>query len=209
MLNKSIVISLVGISNPRVQNAIMELIILSAYNYYNIQDNAEVIKQVFVIDEANRIVKSQITEEFVRQCRKFGVSTILSSQYLDEFKDTVTNSMDTKIFHTTGGGITKAKQVTDLIGIPGQEQEILNLNKFELFMDNPQNRHSKTRIINYPMYLIHSHLKVKKEATFEEVSNIQGIQSTRVKPLLEQLEKIGLVVIEEGERIRLLDRNDL
>ncbi len=209
LLNKSIVISLVGISNPIVQNAIMELIILSAYNYYNIQDNAEVIKQFFVIDEANRIVKSQITEEFVRQCRKFGVSTILSSQYLDEFKDTVTNSMDTKIFHTTGGGITKAKQVTDLIGIPGQEQEILNLNKFELFMDNPQNRRSKTRIINYPMYLIHSHLKVKKEATFEEVSNIEGIQSTRVKPLLEQLEKLGLVVIEEGERIRLLERNDL
>ena len=207
LLNKSIIISLKGIGNEKIQDAIMELIILSAYNYYNIHGTSEVIRHVFVIDEANRIVESKITEEFVRQCRKFGVSTILSSQYLDEFKDTITNSMGTKMFHTTGGGITHAKKVTDLIGLGGQEEEVLNLNKFELFLDNTQNRHSRTRIINYPMYLIHSYLKVKKEATIEEVSNIQGIESARVTPLLEQLEKLGLVQIE-SDRIVLIDRNN-
>ena len=63
--------------------------------------------------------------------------------------------------------------------------------------------------MNFPLYLVYSKLKERREITKDEISSIDGIDTTKttVHKLVEQLEKIGLAENRDGI-IRLVDRDE-
>jgi len=80
---------------------------------------------------------------------------------------------------------------------------------FEAIVDNSQFQQKKLRAMNFPLYLVYSNLKERGKITKDEISKIDGIDTTKttVNKLVEQLEKIGLAVNRDGI-IVLLDRDE-
>ena len=193
------ILDLSKIPSDEIKNTIAELIVLSAHAFYNAQAHSGTIRQMLVFDEAHRVLNSNFMTNLVRECRAYGVGTLLSSQYPTDFPTEISSSMDTKILHGNGRDAERVKAIIQIIGCSGREADVSSLDRFQAFIDNRHSPHTMIRTMNYPLYLVWSFLKQKGDIARKELNNIKGIDTNKlpIGNILKQLERLGLV---EGER---------
>jgi DNA phosphorothioation-dependent restriction protein DptH len=207
LINKSLIIDLSQISSDDIKNALAQLIVMSAHAYLNALPHSGIIRQLFVIDEAHRVLDYEFMADFVLQCRAYGVGTILSSQYPSHFPQDVSSSMATKILHGNDRDADRVRAIVQLIGCSGREADVSSLDRFQAFVDNRHSPHTLIRTMNYPLYLVWSFLLQHGKATREEIANLEGIDTNKlpIGDLVRQLERLGLAEEKEGH-IWLLQR---
>jgi len=201
LVERSVVLDLSQIPSDEIKNALAQLVVMSAHAYYNSQPHTGSIRQVLVFDEAHRVLSSDFMPRLVRECRAYGVGTILSSQYPSDFPQEISASMATKIIHGNGRDIEKVKDIVRILGCEGQEAEVSNLDRFQAFVDNRHYPHTLVRTMNYPLFLVWSHLQERGMATRAEICQIEGLDASKlpVENLIRQLEKLGLAEERDGQ----------
>ncbi len=200
LVNRSLVLDLSSISSDQIKNALAELVILSAHAYYNSQPHSGTIRQFLIFDEAHRVLNSEFMANIVRECRAYGVGTILSSQYPSDFPPEISSSMATKILHGNGRDADRVRSISQMIGLSGKEGEVSNLDRFQAFVDNRHSPHTLVRTMNYPLHLAYSLIMQQGQATRDELASLEGIDTEKlpINNLVMQMERIGLVEEREG-----------
>ena len=211
LVNRSTILDLSQIPSDEIKNTLAELIVLSAHAYYNAQAHSGTIRQILVFDEAHRVLGSDFMTSLVRECRAYGVGTVLSSQYPDDFPAEISSSMATKVLHGNGRDAERVRAIAQIIGCSGREAEanVSSLDRFQAFVDNRHSPHTMVRTMNYPLYLVWSFLLHDGETTRDRLANLEGIDTDKlpISNLLRQLERLGLVE-EREDHIRLVQRHD-
>lgn len=209
LVERSVILDLSQIPSDEIKNALAQLIVMSAHAYYNTQPHSGGIRQVLVFDEAHRVLISDFMPRLVRECRAYGVGTILSSQYPSDFPQEISASMATKIIHGNGRDIEKVRDIVRILGCEGQEAEVSNLDRFQAFVDNRHYPHTLVRTMNYPLFLVWSHLREHGMATRAEICQIEGLDTSKlpVGNLVGQLERLGLAEEREGQ-VHVLGQDD-
>ena len=105
--------------NEETSATIAGLIVLSAHHNLNSKPHPSGIKQSLVFDEANRILskKHSFLNQFVRECRAYGVVTILSSQNPSDFQNEISSSFATKVLHGNDSKKKQIQQIAELISL--------------------------------------------------------------------------------------------
>ncbi len=93
LVNRAAILDLSQIPSDEIKNAVAQLVVLSAHAYYNTQPHSGSIRQFLVFDEGHRVLASEYMLSLVRECRAYGVGTILSSQYPSDFPGEISASM--------------------------------------------------------------------------------------------------------------------
>jgi DNA phosphorothioation-dependent restriction protein DptH len=201
LVNRAAVLDLSQIPSDEIKNALAQLVVLSAHAYYNTQPHSGTIRQFLVFDEGHRVLGSEYMLRLVRECRAYGVGTILSSQYPSDFPAEISASMATKVVHGNGRDSDRVKAIVQLLGCEGREGDAAGLDRFQAFVDNRHCPHTLLRTMNYPLYLVWSKLKEVKVAAREELSRVEGIDTSKlpIGNLVHQLERLGLVEEKEGQ----------
>lgn len=209
LVNCSMILDLSQIPSDEIKNTLAEFIVLSAHSYYNTQVHSGIIRQVLIFDEAHRVLGSDFMTKLVRECRAYGVGTILSSQYPTDFSGEISSAMATKILHGNGRDADKVREIVRLIGCSGREADVSSLDRFQAFVDNRHYPHTLIRMMNYPLYIIWCYLLQHKKATREEIANLEGldIKKLPINNLVRQIERLGLAEEKEGQ-IWLLQRDE-
>ena len=208
LINSSLVLDFSLIPSNQIKNALSQLVVLSAHNYYNTQPQSGVIRQVLVLDEAHRVLRLDFMPNFIRECRAYGVSTVLSSQYPSDFAPDISSAMATKILHSNGPDVNRVRAIVQMLGCEGQEEEVASLDRFQVLMDNRHYPHTMMRTMNYPLYLIWSYLLKAKKATRGELSGIHGLDTSKLPldNLVRQLENFGYAE-ERGGYVYLYEKD--
>jgi hypothetical protein len=206
LVGRSAVLDLSQIPSDELKNTLAQLVVLSAHAYFNSQPHSGAIRQVLVFDEAHRVLTSDYMLRLVRECRAYGVATMLSSQYPTDFPPEVSASMATKIIHGNGRDLERVKSIVQLIGCTGREGDVANLDRFQAFVDNRHYPQCLVRLMNYPLFLVWSYLKSNGSVSREELSSAPGYdpQKLPVVNAIRQLERLGLAEEKDG-RIDLLE----
>ena len=201
LVNRSMILDLSQIPSEEIKSTLAELIVLSAHAFYNAQPHSGAIRQFLVFDEAHRVLGSGYMASLVRECRAYGVGTILSSQYPSDFPQTISGSIATKIIHGNGRDTDRVRMIVQLIGCAGQEADVSNLSRFQAFLDNRHSPHTLIRTMNYPLYLIWRYLHEHRDVAKSDLLNIDGIDGEKlpVGDMVNQMERLGL--IEERQNL--------
>lgn len=195
------VIDLSQIPSDDIKNALAQLIVMCAHAYYNSQPHSGTIRQVLVFDEAHRVLNSEYILRLARECRAYGVGTILSSQYPSDFPLDVSASLATKIIHSNGRDMEMIKDIVKIIGCEGQEAEVSNLDRFQAYVDNRHYPHTMIRTMNYPLFLLWDYLQDRDVVSRDEISQIEGIDVSKLpaESLVRQIERLGLAEERDGQ----------
>lgn len=206
LVGRSAILDLSQIPSDEIKNTLAQLVVLSAHAYYNSQSHSGTIRQVLVFDEAHRVLNSDYMLRLARECRAYGVATLLSSQYPSDFPSEISASMATKVIHGNGRDLERVKGIIQVIGCEGREGDVANLERFQAFVDNRHHPHTLVRTMNYPLYLVWAKLQELGTATREELSQAEGIDTSKlpIGNLVRQLERLGLAEEREGQ-VFLLD----
>jgi DNA phosphorothioation-dependent restriction protein DptH len=205
LVNRAVVLDLSQIPRDEIKNTLAQLVVLSSHAYYNAQPHSGIIRQFLVFDEGHRVLNSDYMLRLVRECRAYGVGTILSSQYPSDFPGDISASMATKIVHGNGRDADRVKGIVQLLGCEGKEGDAANLERFQAFLENRHYPHMIIRTMNYPLYLVWAKLQERGIATRGELSRVDGLDTSKLPlgNLLRQLEQLGLAEETEGH-VRLL-----
>ena len=205
LVNRSAVLDLSQIQSEEIKNTLAQLIVLTSHAYYNTQPHSGTIRQFLVFDEGHRVLNSDYMLQLVRECRAYGVGTILSSQYPSDFPHNISASMASKIIHGNDRDADKVRRIVQLLGCEGQEGDVANLGRFQAFIDNRHHPHTLMRTLNYPLYLIWAKLRELGNADRAELSQADGFDPTKlpIANLVRQLEQMGLAEERDG-RVYLL-----
>lgn len=208
LVNRAAVLDLSQIPSDEIKNTLAQLVVLSSHAYYNAQPHSGTIRQFLVFDEGHRVLASDYMLRLARECRAYGVGTILSSQYPKDFPGDISASMATKIVHGNGRDAEQVKGIVQLLGCEGKEGDIANLERFQAFVDNRHYPHMILRTMNYPLHLVWSKLRGLGNATRDELSRAEGLDTSKlpIGNLIRQLERLGLAEEREG-RVFLLERH--
>ena len=193
MLDKSVTFDMSGIQSEPLKNTLTELMVRSAHSFYNTQTPVGTLRQAFVVDEAHRILKADFMENFARECRSYGVSLILSSQYPTHFPADISGNMATKIIHGNDRDKALVRQIIDLLDCTGHEQEIGGLKMFEAFFSNKHHPNTQIRTITFPHALVLKALQDQGPLTREQITNIQGLDTGKlsVETITRHLQQLG------------------
>lgn len=207
LVGRSAILDLSQIPSDAIKDTLAQLVVLSAHAYYNGQPHSGTIRQVLVFDEAHRVLNSAYMLRLVRECRAYGVATVLSSQYPSDFPGEISASLATKVIYDNGRDSERVKNIVQLIGCEGKEGDVANLERFQAFVDNRQYPHTLFRTMNYPMFLVWTRLQELQTATREELSQSEGVDTSKlpIGNIVRQLERLGLAEEREG-RVYLLGR---
>lgn len=207
LTGKSMIIDLSMIPSEEIKNALAQLVVMSAHSYFNSIPHSGSIRQVFMFDEAFRVLDYEFMADFVLQCRAYGVAMILSSQYPSQFPIDVSSSLATKILHSNEGDINRIRDIVQLIHGESLEGEIASLERFQAIIDNRHNRRTIIRTMNYPLYLVWAHLQKVETATRGDLSQVEGYNPTMlpIANIVQQLKRMGLADEKDG-RVFLLRR---
>jgi len=201
LVERSIVIDLSMIPSDEIKNALAQLVVMSAHSYFNSIPHSGAVRQIFIIDEAFRVLDYEFMADFVLQCRAYGVGMMLSSQYPSQFPRDVSSSLATKVLHGNGGDSNRIKDIVQLIHSEGREGDIANLERFQAFLDNRHHPRTLIRTMNYPLYLVWEKLQIMGMATREELSQVDGFNTSMlpIGNLIQQLKRMGLADEKEGK----------
>ena len=208
LVGRPVILDFSQIPSDEIKNALAQLIVLSAHAYYNSKPHSGTVRQLFVFDEAHRILKSDYLLRLVRECRAYGVGILLSSQFPSDFPSDVSASMATKVIHGNGSDSDRVKGIMQIIGCEGRESDAASLERFQAFVNNRHYPQTIIRTMNYPLYLVWAQLNRLGRATRAELSKVTGIDTLKlpISNLVQQLELLGLAEEREGT-IYLLDFN--
>jgi DNA phosphorothioation-dependent restriction protein DptH len=201
------VIDLSMIPSEEIKNALAQLVVMSAHAYFNSIPHSGTIRQLFVIDEAFRVLEYESMADFVLQCRAYGVGMLLSSQYPSQFPIDVSSSLATKVIHGNGRDSNRIRDIVQLIRCEGREGDIAGLERFQAFIDNRHQPHTLIRTMNYPLYLVWSRLQELGSATREELTSVAGVNPTMlpINNLVQLLTRMGLAEEKDG-KINVISR---
>jgi len=201
LTGRSMVIDLSMIPSEEIKNALAQLVVMSAHAYFNSILHSGTIRQLFVIDEAFRVLEYESMADFVLQCRAYGVGMLLSSQYPSQFPIDVSSSLATKVIHGNGRDSNRIRDIVQLIRCEGREGDIAGLERFQAFIDNRHQPHTLIRTMNYPLYLVWSRLQKLGSATREELTSVAGFNPTMlpINNLVQLLTRMGLAEEKDGE----------
>lgn len=205
LVNRAAVLDLSQIPSDQIKSALAQLIVLSAHAYFNSQPHSGSIRQILVFDEAHRVLESDYMLSLIRECRAYGVGTVLSSQYPSDFPGEISASMATKILHGNGRDNERVKAIVQLIGCSGREGDVAGLERFQAFVDSRHSPHTLLRTMNYPLYLVWLQLLQAGTMTQETLARAAGIDTSKlpIGNLVRQLELLGLAEEREGQVIAL------
>ncbi len=194
VLRRSLVIDLSSIQSDQIKNALAQMMVLSAHSYYNSQPHSPVLRQYLIFDEAHRVLGSEYLTRFVRECRAYGVGTVLSSQYPTDFGPDVSASLSTKIIHGNDADETRVHDIANLLGMRDSESKISNLAMFEAILSNSQHRNSLLRTIAYPHQLVLRRIAAGGTRA-DSLGPIEGLNEERMPAasVLEYLKQLGMV----------------
>jgi DNA phosphorothioation-dependent restriction protein DptH len=207
LTGRSMVIDLSMIPSEEIKNALAQLVVMSAHAYFNSILHSGTIRQLFVIDEAFRVLEYESMADFVLQCRAYGVGMLLSSQYPSQFPIDVSSSLATKVIHGNGRDSNRIRDIVQLIRCEGREGDIAGLERFQAFIDNRHQPHTLIRTMNYPLYLVWSRLQELGSATREELTSVAGFNPTMlpINNLVQLLTRMGLAEEKDG-KINVISR---
>jgi hypothetical protein len=200
MVTKSLALDLSQIPSDPLKNTLAELVVLSAHSYYNSQQHCGDLRQMFVVDEAHRILQADYLQRFALECRAYGLSLVLSSQYPSHFPTDISASMATKVVHGNGRDLVRIKEICGILGCAGREAEVAELGMFEAIYSNKHSRNSFLRTIAYPHYLVLKELRKKGQLTVDQIPLIAGIDTAKLSAvsIIKHLEKLGLCELRDG-----------
>lgn len=200
LTDRSLVIDLSMIPSEEIKNALAQLVVMSAHAYFNSIPHSGSIRQLFVIDEAFRVLDYEAMADFVLQCRAYGVGMLLSSQYPSQFPIDVSSSLATKVIHGNGRDSNRIRDIVQLIRCEGREGDIAGLDRFQAFIDNRHQPHTLIRTMNYPLYLVWDKLQELGTATREELSQVDGFNPSMlpIANLVQLLKRMGLAEEKDG-----------
>ena len=209
LVNRSLILDLSQIPNEEIRSTLAELVVLSAHAYYNSQPHSGTVRQLMVFDEAHHVLESNFMTNLVRECRAYGVGTVLSSQYPSDFPGEISSSMATRVIHGNGPESDRVRAIVQLIGCKECEADISSLDRFQAFVDNRHSPHTLIRTMNYPLHLVYSHLVQHGEFNRTEITQIDGIDIEKLplSNIIRQLERLGLAE-DTGGLVRILNRYD-
>lgn len=207
MITRSAVIDFSQIPSDPLKNALAELIVLSAHAFLNSQPHCGGLRQAFVVDEAHRILRADYLGQFSLECRAYGLSLILSSQYPSHFPREISASMATKIIHGNDRDVDRVREIVNLLGCQGREPEVAELGMFEALFSNKHHENTRIRTITYPLHLVLAALGDVGEMSREDVASIEGVDTSKLSAgnLARHLERLGLCELTNGS-IRLISR---
>ncbi len=206
LVNRAAIIDLSQIQSREIKNALAHLVVQSAYSYYSTQQHSSQIRQFIVFDEAHRVSNSDYITSLVRECRAYGVGTILSSQYPSDFNPDISASMATKVIHGNERDNERIKAIVQLLRFEGREDEIAELGRFQAIISNRQFPPTIIRTMNYPVYLVWARLQISGQISNEEALKIDGLDKSKIGIIVEQLERLGMA--EEKDGIIYASMND-
>ena len=200
LVNRASILDLSHISSDEVKNTLAQLVVMSSHAYYNAQPHSGSIRQFLVFDEAHRVLTSDYMLKLVRECRAYGVGTILSSQYPSDFPADISASMATKVIHGNGRDTSRIKEIVQMLGCPGKEEEIAGLEKFHALVNSRQPPCTILRTMHYPLYLAWAKLQEIGSASQDELARASGIDMSRlsIDYIVQQLKRMGLAEERDG-----------
>ena len=202
VLLQSKIINLSGIDSDNVKNALSRIFVLSAHGYFNKRPHETTAKYYFVFDEAHRIVDAEFMEAFIRESRAYGVGIILSSQYPSDFGKNISSSLSTKIIHGNEADTEKVRDICELLGLKGNEQDVAELDTFQALVGNKHYKNIFISTLAYPQYLLYCVLKERGELKRDDISKIKGIAPDKLSFILNFMFKSGFIE-EIGGNIKL------
>lgn len=92
------VIRLSQLPGDETKNAVAEFFLMALYNYLIRQPHPHALRQLLVLDEAWRLVKSPFLEPLMREGRAFGLGVIIATQFPRDMPEEVSGSTATKLY---------------------------------------------------------------------------------------------------------------
>jgi hypothetical protein len=92
------VIRLSQLPGDETKNAVAEFFLMALYNYLIRQPHPHALRQLLVLDEAWRLVKSPFLQPLMREGRAFGLGVIVATQFPKDMPDEVSGSTATKLY---------------------------------------------------------------------------------------------------------------
>ena len=200
LVNRASILNLSQVASDEVKNTLAQLVVMSSHAYYNAQPHSGSIRQFLVFDEAHRVLTSDYMLQLVRECRAYGVGTILSSQYPSDFPADISASMATKVIHGNGRDTIRIKEIVQMLGCPGKEEEIAGLEKFHALVNSRQPPCTILRTMHYPLYMAWTKLQEIGSASQDELARASGIDMSRlsIDYIVQQLKRMGLAEERDG-----------
>jgi hypothetical protein len=195
LLNESYIFNLSSIEHDAVKNAITKMVVINAHQYLNSLPHTQELRNVFVFDEAHRILNEDKILSLVRECRAYGLAVWLSSQYTSDYPEEITGSLETKIIHGNGNEADKIKDIKKTTGFAGSEEIIANLDLFDAIVSNSHYPNKLIKTISYPHLLIIKALKLGGISLEEE---IDGVENSRKKEIINHLIEINIIKEQNG-----------
>lgn len=201
LLNGSYIFNLSSIEHDAVKNAITKMVVINAHQYLNSLTHTQQLRNVFVFDEAHRILNENRILALVRECRAYGMGVWLSSQYTSDFPEEITGSLETKIIHGNGNELEKVRDIKKTTGFTGSDEIVANLDLFDAIVSNSHYPNKLIKTISYPHMLILSSLN---QGSISLEDTVVGVEESRKMEMIYHLVDIGLVIIE-GNDVKLTD----
>lgn len=123
-INTPTIIRLHGINNDKVQNALASFILFNIYKNMFMRGKKDKLTHTVIFDEAHRAAKLTLIPKMAKECRKYGISFILSSQSSKDFDEEVypaianylilrTDERDANFLAKKLSSINEVKSITD------------------------------------------------------------------------------------------------
>lgn len=155
LLESSYTLRLTKLPTDEIKSAVAEILILAMHNYFSSKEHPRKLTRGIVLDEAHRISKSEILATFARECRAFGISIIIATQFPTDMSEDIYGCTETKLF--LGNDDPKhARAAAEKIVGTANKDELLkmseNIRGFKQFQAVIRNIHYMNDIINILPY---------------------------------------------------------
>lgn len=155
LLESSYTLRLTKLPTDEIKSAVAEILILAMHNYFSSKEHPRKLTRAIVLDEAHRISKSEILATFARECRAFGISIIIATQFPTDMAEEIYGCTETKLF--LGNDEPKhARAAAEKIVGTANKDELLkmteNIRGFKQFQAVIRNVHYINEIINILPY---------------------------------------------------------
>jgi hypothetical protein len=104
------VIRLSQLPGDETKNAVAEFFLMALYNFLIRQLHPHALRQLLVLDEAWRLVKSPFLQPLMREGRAFGLGVLVATQFPDDMPGDVSGSTATKMYFSQ----TKAENIREV-----------------------------------------------------------------------------------------------
>jgi hypothetical protein len=194
LLDGSYIFNLSSIEHDMVKNAITKMVVINAHQYLNTLQHTQQLNNIFVFDEAHRILGENRILSLVRECRAYGMAVWLSSQYTTDFRDEITGSLETKIIHGNGNELEKIKDIKKTTGFSGSDEIVANLDLFDAIVSSGHYPNKLIKTISYPHLLILNSLSKRNIHITEE---IEGVAASRKDEMINHLLNLNIIKIND------------